>query len=77
VGGVKDPAELGLRASGLIGHLELGPGIVAAEHEVSDDLCCGVVAEGNDDGCREAGGLGEQVAVAVEVGGTSGEPFVD
>ena len=77
VGGVEDPAELGLRVAGLVGDLELGPGVLAAEHEVADDRGVGVVAERDDDGGRETGGFGEQLAVAVEVGGAAGEPLVD
>jgi hypothetical protein len=61
---------------GLVGDIELGPGVLAAEHEVADDRGVVVVAEGDDDGGRETGGLGEQLAVAVEVGGAAGEPLV-
>jgi hypothetical protein len=35
------------------------------------------VAEGDDNGSREAVGVGELLAIAVEVGGTAGEPLVD
>ena len=37
----------------------------------------GVMAEGDDDGGREAGRLHEQLAVGVEVGGAAGQPLVD
>jgi hypothetical protein len=77
VGRIEDPAELGLRVSGLVGDVQLGPGVLAAEHEVADDRGRGVVAEGDDDGGRESGRLREQLAVAVEVGGAAGEPLVD
>ncbi len=61
VGGIEDPAELCLRLVGLVGDIELGPGVLAAEREVADDRVRGVVAEGDDDGGRETGGLGEQL----------------
>jgi putative transposase len=42
VGGIEDPAELCLRAAGLVGDIELGPGVLAAEREVADDRGRGV-----------------------------------
>jgi hypothetical protein len=61
-------AVQGLRVTGLVGDIELGPGVLAAEHEVADEWGRGVVAEGDDDGGREARCLREQLAVGVEVG---------
>jgi hypothetical protein len=77
VGGIEDPAELCLRVAGLVGDIELGPGVLAAEHEVADDWGRGVVAEADDDGGRETGRLREELAVAVQVGGAASEPLVD
>ena len=76
VGGIEDPAELRLRVAGPSA-TQLGPGVLAAEHEVADDRGRDVLAEGDDDGGRETGRLREQLAVAVEVGGAAGEPLVD
>jgi hypothetical protein len=39
-------AMQGLRVTGLVGDMELGPGVLAAEHEVADEWGRGVVAEG-------------------------------
>jgi hypothetical protein len=61
-----------LRVAGLVYDIELGPAVLDAQHEVADDRGRGPVAEGDDDGGRQAGGLREQLAIAVEVGGTAG-----
>lgn len=75
--GIEDPAELRLGVASLVDDVELGPGVLEAEHEVADDRGRGVGAEGDDDGARETVGLQEQPAVAVEVGRAAGEPLVD
>jgi hypothetical protein len=43
----------GLGVTGVVCDVELGPGVLAAEHEVADESGCGVVSEGDDDGGRE------------------------
>jgi len=60
-----------------VGDVELGPGVLTAEHEVADGRGRGVVAQGDDDSGRDTGRFEEQLAVAVEVSGTAGEPLVD
>ncbi len=64
-----------LRVTGLVE--TSGPGVLAAEHEVADELGRGVVAEGDDYGGRETRCLRERFAVGVEVGAAASEPLVD
>jgi hypothetical protein len=75
-----EPAFLamqGLRVTGLVGDIELGPGVLAAEHEVAGEWGRGVVAEGEDDGACETRCFREQLAVGVEVGAAASELLVD
>src|SRR4051794_10268627 len=44
---VEDPAELSLRVAAAVSDLALGPGVLAAEHEVADDSIRGLVAQGD------------------------------
>jgi hypothetical protein len=60
----------------VVGDIELGPGVLAAEHEVADEWGYGVAAEGDDDGGREAR-CPRAACGRVEVDAAAGEPPFD